>query len=57
MREDRFLKIYSFLHLWIFIAGILLLLLYVGDAFSPEAGAKLILLAVPALLLREISVR
>ncbi len=57
MREDRFLKIYSFLHLWIFIAGILLLLLYVGEAFSPEAGAKLILLAVPALLLREISVR
>ncbi len=57
MREDRFLKIYGFLHLWIFAAGVLFLLLYVGGAFSLEIGIKLILLAVPALLLHEISVR
>lgn len=57
MREDRFLKIYGFLHLWIFAAGILLLLLCVGGTFRLGTGIKLILLAVPSLLLREISVR
>ena len=57
MREDRFLKIYGFLHLWIFNAGILLLLLYAGGAFNLRTGVKLLLLAVPSLLLREISVR
>lgn len=57
MREDRFLKIYGFLHLWIFTAGILLLLLYAGGAFNLRTGVKLLLLAVPSLLLREISVR
>lgn len=57
MREDRFLKIYGFLHLWIFAAGILLLLLYAGGAFNLRTGVKLLLLAVPSLLLREISVR
>ena len=57
MREDRFLRIYGFLHLWIFTAGILLLLLYAGGAFNLRTGVKLLLLAVPALVLREISVR
>ena len=57
MREDRFLRIYGFLHLWIFTAGILLLLLYAGGAFNLRTGVKLLLLAVPALALREISVR
>ena len=57
MREDRFLRIYGFLHLWIFTAGILLLLLHAGGAFNLRTGVKLLLLAVPALALREISVR
>ena len=57
MREDRILKIYGFLHLWLLAAGILFLPLYAGEGFPPETGAKLLFLAAPELVLREISVR
>ena len=57
MREDKILKVYGYLHLWIFTAGILLLFLEAGGALTCRSGAKLLWLAVPAVIFREVSAR
>lgn len=57
MREDKILKVYGYLHLWIFTAGILLLFLEAGGALTCRSGTRLLLLAVPAVIFREVSLR
>lgn len=57
MKDDRFLKIYGFLHLWIFAAGILLLLLNAGGVLDLGSVVKFLFLAASAVFLREISVK
>ena len=57
MKEDRILKIYGCLHLWLFTAGILLILLDVGGLLDIQSAGKLLFLFFPLLVLREVSVR
>lgn len=57
MKEDRVLKIYGCLHLWLFTAGILLVLLGVGGLLDEQSAGKLFLLFLPLLAFREVSVR
>ena len=57
MKEDRVLKIYGFLHLWLFTVGILLVLLDVGGLLDRESAGKLLFLFLPLLVFREVSVR
>ena len=53
MREDRILRLYGFLHLWLFETGILLLMLDMGGVLNPVSGAKLFCLPIAAVILRE----
>lgn len=57
MKEDKILKIYGFLHLWLFMAGILLLLLCLGDALYAGIPVKIFCLLISALVIREVSLR
>ena len=57
MKEDRVLKIYGCLHLWLFTAGLLLILLDVGGLLDIQSAGKLLFLFLPLLVLREVSVR
>ena len=57
MKEDRVLKIYGFLLLWLFTVGILLVLLDVGGLLDRESAGKLLFLFLPLLVFREVSVR
>lgn len=57
MKEDKILKIYGFLHLWLFMTGILLLLLYLGDGLYAGTPVKIFCMLISAPVFREVSMR